>query len=81
MDNAAVMKGKGGVKGHILRELKKTGELTGEPDAGSWLPWRSSNLVHRLSKKEKARQRLWGPYPTLPYGGPGYDEIGMKITN
>jgi hypothetical protein len=31
------MGGEGGIKGHMIRALEKTSELTGESDAGSWL--------------------------------------------
>lgn len=79
LDNGSIMNGKGGVKGHIVRELVKTGELAGEADAGSWFPWRCSNLVHRLEAKEAARKKLYGPFPPLPFGGPGYNEIGLKV--
>ena len=68
----------GGLKGHLTRELTKSGELTGEPDPGSWFwPYKSANAIHTLLKNEPKYLKLYGPVPTLRYGGPKYNQEGF----
>ena len=78
LDNPEIMEGEGGLKGHLQRELGRTGEWTGEGVPGSWWPWRSPNIVYKVIQSEPKFVASMGPAPPLPLGGPGYDEIGMK---
>ena len=76
--NKDIMQGEGGVKGHIKRALEASGELTGNPDAGSWFPYKSANVVYSIQQKEPEYVKKLGEQPVLPLGGPGYDDTGMK---
>jgi hypothetical protein len=78
IDNTAVMKGEGGLKGHFKRKLKATGELTGEPVEGSWLGWRYPNAVAKWQVAEPGFVKKYGKVPVLRMGGPGYDAYGLK---
>lgn len=78
IDNADIMHGEGGLKGHMQRSLERSGELTGEPVAGSWWPWQYQNQIYNAKKNEPIWVKKYGEPPVLPMGGPGYDACGFK---
>lgn len=74
-----IIESEGGLKEHIKRELKNSGELNAQPDAGSWFPWKYSNALYKVMAKEPRYVKQFGEPPELLYGGPGLDAFGRKI--
>ena len=78
VENKEIMQGDGGLKGHMQRVLESSGELTGEADPGSWWPYRQANVIYKLTQNEDKFRKKYGEPPVLRFGGPGYDNAGLK---
>ena len=76
--NPDIMNGDVGLKGHMTRDLTRTGELTNTPVPGSWLQWTYPNELYSVLQKEPGYVKRFGEPPVLPKGGPGYDAYGYK---
>ena len=77
IENDSIMKGEGGIKGHMERELEKTGELNNTPIKSSWFHWRSKNGLQNALDKEAGYVKAWGPPEELRFGGPNYGPDGL----
>lgn len=79
LDDSTIMESEGGLKGHMKRELEKSGELNAEPIAGSWFPWKYPNALYKVQAKEPGYVKAFGEPEELRYGGPDFDAYGVKI--
>ena len=78
IQNKAIMEGEGGVRGHMKRELEKTGELNNTPVTGSWMHWRKKNGLQNAIDNEPSFLKKHGAPEPLHLGGPGYGLDGLK---
>ena len=78
ISNKTIMDGKGGLKGHMMRELVKSGELYNNPQAGSCFSKTSSNALHNVLKAEQKFRKKFGPLEPQRLGGPKYGPDGFK---
>ena len=78
ISDKAIMKGKGGLKGHMTRELTKSGELYNDPKAGSCLQKKRSNALYNVLKVEPNFRKKFGPPEPQRFGGPGFGVDGLK---